>query len=471
MKKLLLSLLVLAATATAFAGNWTKVTDTATLAAGGTFIIGYQDPTATEGVIVPMQNTGTASASKAGYLYAGATSGTASLTTIDMATVTDTGMFEVTIAQSTVVTDAVVIKIGDNFIGNTDSGNDCKLFAQESAQTAFTPTVDGGVFTLTIKANSKKTTLQCNTADNGKRFAVYGGTQQNVVIYKKTGGAASKQSAGLAWSKTKVSLAVGEAFEAPTFSQRTTAAVTFASDNTAVATVSADGLVALAGDEGTAVITATSPENNEYEAGTAQFTVTVCHYNVYKKATAITSGKQYLLVAQRDGKTYYAIPLDATKNYGYISVTTLDELTDRIAVKSVYNDAFTLAAVAGGYSIQDPSGRYPYADGSHASFQMGTEPQTWTAELQTDGTFKLTNNGYTIYWGNSTYTTFGLYSDGDGKMVMPFLYEYDPTDTSVGGILIAPTTQPTATYNLSGQRVNATTKGIVISGGRKHINN
>ena len=74
--------------------------------------------------------------------------------------------------------------MGDNYLGNTNTKNNCKLFAEEAATTAFTPTVgDNDVFTLTIEANETYNTLQYNAS--APRFAVYGGAQKNVVIYKK----------------------------------------------------------------------------------------------------------------------------------------------------------------------------------------------------------------------------------------------------------------------------------------------
>jgi hypothetical protein len=129
----------------------------------------------------------------------------------------------------------------------------------------------------------------------------------------------TKQPAKLAFSETTIDHEVGTEFTAPTFTKETTAAVTFVSDNEAVATVNAEGVIALGGEEGKAVITASSEENDAYSAGNATCTVYVWHYNVYKKAAAVESGKQYLIVAQRDGKTYYAIPAKESSNYGYLS--------------------------------------------------------------------------------------------------------------------------------------------------------
>ena len=98
--------------------------------------------------------------------------------------ISETSNYEVTIVPSTSVSGAICIKLGANYLGNTNTKNNCQLFTEEAATTAFTPTVgDNDVFTLTIEANDSYNTLQYNAGS--PRFAVYKATQKNVVIYKK----------------------------------------------------------------------------------------------------------------------------------------------------------------------------------------------------------------------------------------------------------------------------------------------
>ena len=162
--------------------GWTRVSTVAELLSGGTFIIGYE-ATANSGIIIPMTNTGTATTSAAGFIYSGSTANSGN-DTIDMSAVSETSNFEVTIVASNSVSGAICIKLGDNYLGNTNTKNNCKLFTAEAATTAFTPTVgENDVFTLKIAANKSYHTLQYNASS--PRFAVYGGAQKNVVIYKK----------------------------------------------------------------------------------------------------------------------------------------------------------------------------------------------------------------------------------------------------------------------------------------------
>ena len=161
--------------------TWNRVSSVNDLLSGGTFIIGYESD-ANSGVIVPMRNTATATTTKAGYIYSGIEKDNKG--TIDMSTITDTANYEVTIIASSSVTGAICIKIGDKFIGNANTKNNCKIFEKEANTTSFTPTIgENDVVTLKITANTTYHTLQYNTSS--PRFAVYGGTQKNVVIYKK----------------------------------------------------------------------------------------------------------------------------------------------------------------------------------------------------------------------------------------------------------------------------------------------
>ncbi|MCI6628991.1 MAG: hypothetical protein MR722_06460 [Bacteroidales bacterium] len=161
--------------------TWNRVSSVEELLSEGTFIIGYE-AVANSGVIVPMRNTATATTTKEGYIYSGIEKDNKG--TIDMSTITDTANYEVTIIASSSVTGAICIKIGDKFIGNANTKNDCKLFEKEANTTSFTPTIgENDVVTLKITANKTYHTLQYNTSS--PRFAVYGGTQKNVVIYKK----------------------------------------------------------------------------------------------------------------------------------------------------------------------------------------------------------------------------------------------------------------------------------------------
>ena len=299
-------------------------------------------------------------------------------------------------------------------------------------------------------------------------------TSESAQVRAKTikvtvGGAAgeTKKAAKLAFSEEKVNHEVGTDFTSPTFSKETTATVKFSSDNEAVATVNAEGVIALGTEEGKAVIKAEAAENDEYAAGTATCTVYVWHYVTYKKATAVESGKKYLIVAQRDDKTYYAMPQKETANYGYLQTQSKEGTLDELKIESSYDDNFVFTSFEDGYSIQDCYGRYLYMDAEHAAFQLGKEAAAWSVEKSENGTFMLTNNGKYIQFGDGTYTSFGAYAEKKDNTVLPMLFVLGEGQTGINNIHTSTAVKNNVMYNLAGQRVNKDYKGLVIMNGKK----
>ena len=339
-------------------------------------------------------------------------------------------------------------------------------------------------FTCTAN-NTTKWGPGCFAAQNGYTFKDKVGTwvgnatsvdftSESAQVRAKTikvtvGGAAgeTKKAAKLAFSEEKVNHEVGTDFTSPTFSWETTATVKFSSDNEAVATVNAEGVIALGTEEGKAVITAESAENDVYAAGTATCTVYVWHYVTYKKATAIESGKKYLIVAQRDGNTYYAMPCKESYKYGYLSTVMKEGTLDELKIESSYDDNFVFAKYEDGYSIQDCYGRYLYMDDEHAAFQLGKEPVAWELEASDNGTFSLTNNGKFIQFGQGTFKSFGAYAIMQDITVLPMLFKMVEGTTGINNIQTTTAVKNNVMYNIAGQRVNKDYKGLVIMNGKK----
>lgn len=187
-KTLLLLFALIAGSSSSWAVTvtWERVTSISTLTSGGTFIIGYEAE-ANSGVIIPMANTGSATTSAAGFMYSGSTATSGGTGTIDMSSVATTTAYEVEIGASTEVDGAIFIKVGSNYLGNENTKNNCKFYAEQSVNTSFTPTIgDNNTFTLDIEANnsgSKYRYLKYNTGS--PRFAVYSTAPEKIVIYKK----------------------------------------------------------------------------------------------------------------------------------------------------------------------------------------------------------------------------------------------------------------------------------------------
>lgn len=138
----------------------------------------------------------------------------------------------------------------------------------------------------------------------------------------------------------------------------------------------------------------------------------------FTKVSAVTSGKQYLIVA--DGKKAKYI----STNYGYLQVDAVSDVDGKITVNSL-EDAFTLTAADGGYTIMQSDNRYLIQTGTYNSFNLDaapTEGQIFSIEPQTDGTFKILNTNVNKYMQfDAQYSSFGSYEDARGTM--PFLYE------------------------------------------------
>lgn len=289
-----------------------------------------------------------------------------------------------------------------------------------------------------------------------------------ILIYKQSG--AVKENPALAFSVDKVNHEVGTDFTAPTFSKKTTATVKFSSDNEAVATVNAEGVIALGTEEGKAVITAEAAENDKYAAGKATCTIYVWHYVTYKKATAIESGKKYLIVAQRDDKTYYAMPRKESDTYGYLNTQMKEGTLDELKIESSYDDNFVFTKFEDGYSIQDCFGRYltMNTDKDYNTFNLGNEASAWTVEANADGTFSISySNGKFIQFGQGTFTSFGAYATMQDITVLPMLFKMVEGATGINNIQTTTAVKNNVMYNIAGQRVNKDYKGLVIMNGKK----
>lgn len=182
---MLLLLLLIGGGSYAWGETWIRCTSVSDLISGGTFILGYEK-TANSGIIVPMQNTGSATTTTDGFLNGG-TEKTTGKNTVDMSNVTETSKYEVTIGASSIADGAVFIKCGDYFVGNNNVKNKLRLFSTETENTAFTPSVGkNDVFILTLAACKTYNKLRYNPSS--PRFACYKDSQEDVVIYKKNDG-------------------------------------------------------------------------------------------------------------------------------------------------------------------------------------------------------------------------------------------------------------------------------------------
>lgn len=185
----------------------------------------------------------------------------------------------------------------------------------------------------------------------------------------------------------------------------------------------------------------------------------------YKEVSAVTSGKQYLLVSKADN--ILGKPVESTKKYNYLYKEETTIANGEISTNTYY--AFTIETAEGGYTIKDSYGRYLYTkDDTYKNFNVdATMPEAgavWTITFNEAGEATITNvlSGKYIQY-SAQYNSFGAYPDAQGTL--PTLYEViDETSIrfteNINGI---------AVYDLLGRRVTNLTRGIYIVNGKKTI--
>lgn len=164
------------------------------------------------------------------------------------------------------------------YYGMDATHNSFNTFADKASATnaLWTVTFADGLATITnvgrgnvIAYQSKYNTFSSLTATDAASAslpAIYG-EKINVPVVK--------QPAGLEFSAATAEATIGEAFTAPALTFATTAAISYTSSTPAVATVDAATGVVTPLTEGTTTIMATSAANDDFEAGSAQYVLTV----------------------------------------------------------------------------------------------------------------------------------------------------------------------------------------------------
>lgn len=186
----------------------------------------------------------------------------------------------------------------------------------------------------------------------------------------------------------------------------------------------------------------------------------------YKEVSAITSGKQYILVSKVDN--ILGKPVESNKKYNYLYKEEVSIVEGEIKTNDHY--AFTIEAVEGGYTIKDVYGRYLYTkDDTYKNFNVSaTTPEAgavWTIAFNEAGEATITNilSGKYIQY-SAQYNSYGAYPDAQGTL--PTMYE-EADDTSIE--YIKNNNKGSIIYDLLGRRITTPTRGIYIINGKKVI--
>ena len=303
------------------------------------------------------------------------------------------------------------------------------------------------------------------------------------VTFADAGSVTTKKDAGLSFSETSVKAVVGEAFTAPTLTKATTAVVKYTSTNSKVATVEeTTGAVTIVG-AGNAKIRATTEENDEYYAGQAE----------------------YQIEASEPVKTEVPLPYeDLTAGQGSFTIenVSLAEGLTYVWKWETSNKYMKASAYAGGNKASESHLISPTIDLGSATAPTLYFSQCinkFFADFVNDvkllivkadeSTAALTLTAPTISSGNwSSWKDeeFDLTAYTGQKIKVKFVYTSTSTaagtweiknfkvaDKNASGVNAVVTEQFDANapmYNLAGQKVTKSYKGVVIQGGKKYVN-
>ncbi|WP_288768310.1 choice-of-anchor J domain-containing protein [uncultured Prevotella sp.] len=308
----------------------------------------------------------------------------------------------------------------------------------------------------------------------------------SAVVTYQSSSAPMKKDPALSFSETTASGVVGEAFVAPTLTKATTAAVVYTSSDEAVATVNAEtGEVTLLA-AGETKITATAAENDEYNGGSASYTliVTTPALDVVQEPYSesfetefgsfvldnvnLSEGLSYVWSIDKKYKCAKASAYVNKKNLPSESwlVSPWIELSAAEVIRNLYFDhavskyfgnvseeATLWIKVEGGDWTQITSIAYPEVpqDKSFSPFETQAVSLAGYEGKKIKVGFKYVSTDEAA--GTWEIRNFKVSTDVSGINEI----KADKFDVN------APV------YNLAGQRVNANAKGILIQNGKKFI--
>ena len=140
---------------------------------------------------------------------------------------------------------------------------------------------ESGVATITFTKRTTRNLLRYNDTNSPKIFSCYSSGQQDVYLYHDVTsdptGPAGTTDPNISFSSSSYTIATnGTPTQKPTLNNPNKVTIkSYSSSNPSVATVTDEGVIALAGGTGTATITATSQADATYKEGTATYELTV----------------------------------------------------------------------------------------------------------------------------------------------------------------------------------------------------
>ena len=231
-----------------------------------------------------------------------------------------------------------------------------------------------------------------------------------------------RQEAGLAWNPATVSLTVGDAFTAPTFSNPNgLAGITFTSDNEALATVTNAGAITLvSGKTGTATITATFADGHAtYKPAEATCVITVSPKSEKVVILAEYNGQWYALknAEETAGKVIAALPVNYVGGKLY-NVADADKATIewQLAIDGTIatfkNGENYISGTAGSTDLKLSTTECTWTlDGS--TYKIGNRTFIYRAQANGFKNYNVTTTPGTDDYSNLPVVTAPVYATGD----------------------------------------------------------
>lgn len=273
-------------------------------------------------------------------------------------------------------------------------------------------------------------TVEADLSTAGEKKAEVMLNSVKIAEYDITVNASAKTDPALAYIPASVILTFGQSLTAPTFSNdHNVSPITYNSDKPAVATVDAEGNIALAGGTGVAVITASFAGDDDYIESEATFTITVNEpaedlTGPWTLASTVAAGDKIIIGATKDANTYAMGKQNSNNRAAVASTLEGATLTPGAATK-----VFTLVdAGEGKFAILASNGKYLTSATSGSSNNLleadnyDLDNAKWTISIDGEGiasvvaaagskTVMQYNSGSTIFscYGSDSQTDINIY--------------------------------------------------------------
>lgn len=295
-----------------------------------------------------------------------------------------------------------------------------------------------------------------------------------------------KKDAGLAFGEKDYTTFMGESFTAPTLTNPNNLTVTYASSDEKVATVDATGKVTVVAP-GTTTITASSAETADYDAGTASYKLTVGQvvnsiselkalgakkvgkWTVKDAQVLFVNGKQDMYVRDATGAIdffYTGLTYKIGDILNGTIVATYDEFNGLPEATAVSDNKLTVTE-----GTVTPTAKKASELTSADYCDLVKVTGAYVAD-------KKTLDDVPVY---DKFKTNVLTDKADGTytvtaICVPFKDKPDlaiitmEVTSGINGIVSDKAAKNAPVYNLSGQRVDSSYKGVVIRNGKKFVN-